>query len=128
MPPAPRSPTPSEREIEQEILGSGEVEDDPDKFDRNFWANKAIWDGGVINLSSLLAKAIPPMASATTDPKTWGYKVSSRYFSRSFFARFLNLVTHTLVHLFHFTPAIFAFHLVFMLSTCYSTNDSHKLL
>ena len=78
MPPAPQSPTPSEREIEQEILGSGEVEDDPDKFDRNFWANKAIWDGGVINLSSLLAKAIPPMASATTDPKTWGYKDVAR--------------------------------------------------
>ena len=54
--------------------------------------------------------------------------LSSRYFSRSFFARFLNLVTHTLVHLFHFTPAIFAFHLVFVLSTGYSTNDSHELL
>ena len=77
-PPAPRSPTPSEREIEQEILGSGKVEDDPDEFNRNFWANRAVQDGGVINLSSLLAKAIPPMASATTDPKTWGYKDVTR--------------------------------------------------
>ena len=77
-PPAPQSPTPSEREIEQEILGSGGVEDDPDEFNRNFWVNKAVWDGGVINLLSLLAKAIPPMASATTDPKTWGYKDVAR--------------------------------------------------
>ena len=30
--------------------------------------------------------------------------LSSRYFSRSFFARFHNLVTHTLVHLFRFFP------------------------
>ena len=48
-------------------------------------------------------------------------------FLRSFFACFLNLVTHPLAHLFRFTPAIFGFHLVFMISTCYSTNDSHEL-
>ena len=77
-PPAPQSPMPSEREIEQEILGSGEVEDDPDEFNRNLWANRVVWDGGVINLLSLLAKAIPPMANATTDPKTWGYKDVAR--------------------------------------------------
>ena len=41
--------------------------------------------------------------------------LSSRYFSRSFFNRFLNLVTHTLVHIFHFTSVIFAFHLAFTL-------------
>ena len=78
-PPAPQSPMPSEREIEQEILGSGEVEDDPDEFNRNLWANRVVWDGGVINLLSLLAKAIPPMANATTDPKTWGYKDVARF-------------------------------------------------
>ena len=54
--------------------------------------------------------------------------MSSRYFSHSFFARFLNLVTYTLVHLFHYSLVIPAFHLAFTLSTCYSTNDSHELL
>ena len=49
-------------------------------------------------------------------------------FHTHFFNHFLNLVTHTLVHLFHFTPAIFAFHLAFMLSTCITTNDSHEPL
>ena len=57
-----------------------------------------------------------------------GSGVSSRYFSRSFFDRLLNLVTHTLVHFFHVTPVILVFHLVFMISTCYSTNDFHELL
>ena len=77
-PPAPRSPTPSEREIEQEIFGSGEVEDDLDEINRNLWGYKVVRDGGVINLSALLAKAIPQMANATTDPKTWGYKDVAR--------------------------------------------------
>ena len=54
--------------------------------------------------------------------------LSSRYFSRSFFARFHNLVTHTLVHLFHSSLVIPVFHLAFTLSTCYSTHDSHELL
>ena len=39
--------------------------------------------------------------------------LSSRYFSRSFFARFLNLVTHTLVHYLHFSPVILVFQLAF---------------
>ena len=41
--------------------------------------------------------------------------VSSRYFSRSFFARFLNLVTHTLVHFLYFSTVI----LVFTMLSCY---------
>ena len=56
------------------------------------------------------------------------WSMSSRYFSRSFFARFLNLVTHTLVQFSHSPLINFVFHLVFTLSTCYSTNDSHELL
>ena len=54
--------------------------------------------------------------------------MSSHYFSRSFFVRFLNLVTHTLVYSFRLSLVIPVFHLAFMLSTCYSTNDSHELL
>ena len=49
-------------------------------------------------------------------------------FRRSFFARLLNLVTHTPIHFFHFSSATLVFHLAFMLSTCYSTNDSHESL
>ena len=56
---------------------------------------------------------------------TW---LSSRYFSLSFFADLLNLVTHTLVPLFHFYLVILVFHLAFMLSTCYLINDFHELL
>ena len=41
---------------------------------------------------------------------------------------FLNLVTHTLAHLFHSSLAILVFHPAFTLSTCYSTNDSYELL
>ena len=66
----------------------------------------------------------PSHGAIETPPRS----LSSRYFSRSFFARFHNLVTHTLVHFSHFHPAILVFHLVFMLSTCCSTNDSHELL
>ena len=54
--------------------------------------------------------------------------LSSRYFSRSFFACFLNLVTHTLVYFFHCSSVILVFHLAFMLSTCYPINDSNELL
>ena len=50
--------------------------------------------------------------------------MSSRYFSHSFFDRFLNLAPHTLVHLLHFSLVILVFHLAFLLST----NDSHELL
>ena len=49
-------------------------------------------------------------------------------FHAHFFYRFLNLVTNTLVHLFHFSLVILVFHLAFTLSTCYSTNDFHELL
>ena len=59
---------------------------------------------------------IPDRMEDRTDlPYKKTYYVSSRYFSRSFCACFLNLVAHTLVHFFYFTPAIFVFHLVFML-------------
>ena len=57
-----------------------------------------------------------------------GTSLSSRYFSRPFFARFLNLITHTLVHFLRFTHAIQVFYLAFMLSTCISTYDSHEFL
>ena len=59
---------------------------------------------------------------------SWKYFLSSCYFSRSFFAHFLNLVTHMLVHFFHFSLAILVFHFAFMLSTCYPINDSHETL
>ena len=49
-------------------------------------------------------------------------------FHAHFLARFLNLVTFTLVHSFHFSLVIIAFHLVFVLSLCYPIHDSHKLL
>ena len=51
--------------------------------------------------------------------------LSSRYFSRSFFACFLNLVTHTLVPYFTFPLLSLISHLAFMLSTCHSINDFH---
>ena len=44
---------------------------------------------------------------------TFSDSVSSRYFSRSFVACFLNLVTHTFVQSFHYLPAILVFHLAF---------------
>ena len=53
--------------------------------------------------------------------------VSSRYFSRSFFDRFHNLVTHTLVQHLHFSLVILFSTLLSLLSTCYLTNDSHEL-
>jgi len=68
--PTPRSPTPSEREVEGGLYG-----DDNDEFYQNLGVPIGP-DGGVTNknLLFLLAKAVLPTASATTDPKTWGYK------------------------------------------------------
>ena len=54
--------------------------------------------------------------------------VIALFFTLIFFYRFHNLVTLTLVHLFHFSLVILVFHLAFTLSTCYSTNDSYELL
>jgi len=58
----------SEREIERDLA------DDADEFNWNFYGFPCAQEGGVLTLSNLLAKAISPIANATTDPKTWGYK------------------------------------------------------
>ena len=56
------------------------------------------------------------------------YWLSSRYFSRSFYACFLNLFAFTLVHLSYFSLVIIVFYLAFVLSICYLTHDSYELL
>ena len=73
-------------------------------------------------------RPVPQSHLGTPDPNGLIPTLSSHYFSRSFFDRFLNLVTHTLVHLSRFSLVILVIHLAFTLSTCYSTNDSHELL
>ena len=63
----------TEREIERGLA--------PDDDEDEFWKNMGMSmrpAGGVTNLSFLLAKAISPIASATTDPKSWGYKDIAR--------------------------------------------------
>ena len=57
-----------------------------------------------------------------------GCVVSSRYFSHSFFACFLNLATFTLFIFSQVSLVIISFHPVFVLSFCYSTHDSNKSL
>ena len=60
----PVSPTLSELEIEQGLDYGNALNMGP--------------GGGVPDLSFLLAKAISPTATATTDPKTWGIKDLAR--------------------------------------------------
>ena len=54
--------------------------------------------------------------------------ISSRYFSRSFFAHFLNLLTITLIHFSCVSLVIIVFYLVFVLSFCYSVHKSYEFL
>ena len=65
------NPTESEEDVEAGLFQP----QDPDEDD--FFNNLGVsvnQEGGVSNLSLLLAKSISPMVSATSDPKTWGYK------------------------------------------------------
>ena len=62
----PISPTESELDIEKGL----------DNTDHE--AERACREGGVILLSFLIAKAISPIASATTNPKEWGYRDIAR--------------------------------------------------
>ena len=82
----------------------------------------------VIQVCSIQVIGAGPSLTCLSSISTITQRLSSRYFSRSFFTCFLNLVTFTLVHFSRVSLIIIAFHLVFVLSLCYSTHDSYEFL
>jgi len=67
------NPTPSEIDVEEGLLRPRDVSDDEAESYKELGFG-VVREGGVPVLSLLLAKSISPMVSATSDPKSWGYK------------------------------------------------------
>ena len=70
--------------------------------------------GDLIARITDILDALCPKLNISSVLNACGVSLSSRYFSPSFFARFHNLVTHTLVHHLHFFPCYPVFHLAFI--------------
>ena len=80
-------------------------------------------EGSALMSLKSMAGTLPSAGGTQSNSKTQEHGSDGRsdgevviaLFSRPFFACFLNLDTHTLVHYFHLSAAIFVFHLAFML-------------